>query len=85
MKRPSATRKPKTVRRMGKPARPSHIRKAEPIEVLTAAMAKTLALPIEPAWRAGVAFNLQLILAHAKRVDEFSPPDGTEPAPVFHA
>lgn len=52
---------------------------------LVAAGAKALALPIDPVWREGVAFNLRLILSHATQVDEFPLPDETEPAPVFRA
>ncbi|HWZ09736.1 MAG TPA: DUF4089 domain-containing protein [Xanthobacteraceae bacterium] len=42
-------------------------------------------MPIDPAWRGGVRFNLQLLLMVAARVDEFPLPDDAEPAPVFHA
>jgi hypothetical protein len=42
-------------------------------------------LPIDPAWRAGVKLNLQLIFRYAALVDEFALPDETEPAPVFRA
>jgi len=40
---------------------------------------------LNPAWRKGIAFNLRLILRHAKLVDEFPLPDHIEPAPVFYA
>ncbi len=59
--------------------------KADAIDTLIAASAQALALPIDPAWQPGVRFNLQLILAHAARVDEFPLADDSEPAPVFHA
>jgi hypothetical protein len=52
---------------------------------LVAAGAQALKLPIDPAWRANVRFNLQLLLTHAGRIDAFAPPDDTEPAPVFRA
>ena len=49
---------------------------------LVAASARALGLPLDPAWHAGVATNLQLILRHAALVDEFVLPDEAEPAPV---
>ncbi|MGA8650740.1 MAG: DUF4089 domain-containing protein [Xanthobacteraceae bacterium] len=52
---------------------------------LAAAGAKALALPVEPAWHAAIAFNLQLLFKHAARVDAFPLLDETEPAPVFRA
>lgn len=52
---------------------------------LLAAGMRALDLPLDPAWRAGVAFNLRLILQLAARVDEFALADDVEPAPVFHA
>jgi hypothetical protein len=55
------------------------------IEALVEAGAAALGLPVDPAWHAGVAFNLQLILRHAALVDEFPLPDDAEPAPVYHA
>ena len=77
--------KPKTARKPKSPARPLRGKKADPIDTLIAASAQALALPIDPAWHASIRFNLQLILAHAARVDEFLLPDETEPAPVFRA
>jgi len=59
--------------------------KAELMAELVAANARALGLTLEPAWRGGVAFNLQLILRHAALVEAFVLPDDTEPAPVFHA
>jgi hypothetical protein len=50
-----------------------------------AAYAEALALPLDPAWKAGVKLNLQSLLVHARLVDEFTLPDATEPAPVFRA
>jgi hypothetical protein len=55
------------------------------METLLAASAQALALPVDPAWRAGVKHNLQLILRYAALVEEFALPDDTEPAPVFRA
>jgi hypothetical protein len=60
-------------------------KKPDAIAALVAASAQALALPLEPAWHVGVKFNLQLLLTHAARVDEFLLPDETEPAPVFRA
>jgi hypothetical protein len=54
-------------------------------DALVAASARALGLTIDPAWLAGVKFNLQLIFRHAALVDEFVLPDDAEPAPVFHA
>jgi Protein of unknown function (DUF4089) len=55
------------------------------IESLMTGSAQALGLPIDPAWRDSVKFNLRLVLDHAARVEAFSLPDDTEPAPVFHA
>jgi Protein of unknown function (DUF4089) len=91
--------KPATRRRRGKTAAatksvanprrktraPAAAKRANVIETLAAANAHALALAIEPAWRAGVQRNLQLLLAHAMLVDQFSLPDEIEPAPVFRA
>ena len=55
------------------------------IDALVAANAQALSLRINPAWRASVKRNLQLILQHAELVDQFSLPDDVEPAPVFRA
>ena len=60
-------------------------KKPDAIAALVAASAQALALPLEPAWHVGVKFNLQLLLTHAARVDEFLLPGETEPAPVFRA
>ena len=69
------------------PRRASSAKRGEPdpIDALVTAAAQALALPIDPAWRGGIRFNLQLVLTQAARVDEFALPDDTEPAPVFHA
>jgi Protein of unknown function (DUF4089) len=82
-------RKSKTLRKARSPVRLAGSAKrsgqADAIDALVTAGAQALALPIDPAWRGGIKFNLQLILAIAGRVDEFPLPDDTEPAPVFHA
>lgn len=54
-------------------------------DALVAAGTQALALPIDAAWHAGVAFNLQLLYRHAALIDAFPLPDETEPAPVFRA
>jgi hypothetical protein len=53
--------------------------------MLVSAGAQTLALPVDPAWAAGIRFNLQLLFRHAALIDEFSLPNDSEPAPVFRA
>ena len=53
--------------------------------MLAAAGVKALALPIEPAWQAGITFNLQLLFNHAALIDGFTLPDESEPGPVFRA
>ncbi len=58
---------------------------ADAVDGLVAASAQALGLNIDPAWRGGVKFNLQLILRIGALVDEFPLPDDAEPAPVFHA
>lgn len=55
------------------------------IDDYIAAVAKSLALPIEDAWRPAVRANLEVSLRLAKLVDEFPLPDETEPASVFVA
>jgi Protein of unknown function (DUF4089) len=40
---------------------------------------------MDQAWKAGVTFNLKLIMRHAALVNEFTLPDEAEPAPVFRA
>ena len=81
-------RRSNTVRKARSPARSaSSAKRGKPdaIDALVTAAAQALALPIDPAWRGGIRFNLQLLLTLAARVDEFPLPDDTEPAPVFHA
>ena len=85
MPRKSASRKAKVGRKARKPARPSRAKQADPIETLATAGAQALALPIDPAWRGAVKFNLKLLVQHAARIDAFALADETEPAPVFRA
>ena len=57
----------------------------EPIDTMVTASAEALGLAIDPAWQKDVVFNLQLIMQHGARVDEFALPDEAEPAPVYRA
>jgi hypothetical protein len=87
--------KPNVVRATpgGKPAaKSSRPRSAPPkteqkdfLDALVDASAHALGLAIDPAWRASVKINLQLILDHAARVEASALADDAEPAPVFHA
>jgi hypothetical protein len=58
---------------------------SDPLDAMIDAGARALDLPLDPAWRAAVRFNLELAVRHALRVAEFTLPDDCEPAPVFHA
>lgn len=84
-------RKPKPVRAktIGKSRSKAYARiqakASDGVEALVEASAQALGFSLDPAWREGIAFNLRLILRHAKRVDEFALPDDAEPASVFHA
>ena len=49
------------------------------------AAAQALALPVEPAWRPAVRFNLEVTLYAAGLFADFPLPDDAEPAPVFAA
>ena len=76
----------KTSRNTSRTSRTSAVAKRpDVIDTLVAASAEALSLPIDPAWRASVKRNLQVILKHAALVDQFSLPDDVEPAPVFRA
>ena len=55
------------------------------IDTLVATSAQALGISLDPSWREAIAFNLRLILHHAKLVDEFPLADDFEPAPVFYA
>ena len=85
MTRKPLIRKAKSARRARPPARPVRGRKPDDVSALAAAGLKALALPAEPAWHAGIAFNLQLLFRHAALIDAFTLPDESEPAPVFRA
>ena len=49
------------------------------------AAAQTLALPVEPAWRPAIRFNLEVTLYAAGLFADFPLPDDAEPAPIFVA
>jgi Protein of unknown function (DUF4089) len=85
MTRKAKARKSPTTRRLRTLAPSARRRKPDALASLVASGAQALALPIEPAWQAGVKLNLQLLFIHAGLVDEFPLPDETEPAPVFRA
>jgi Protein of unknown function (DUF4089) len=85
MTRKPLSRKTKSARRARPPARPLRSRNPDELSALAAAGVKALALPIEPAWHAGITFNLQLLFKHAALIDGFALPDESEPAPVFRA
>jgi len=75
----------RTARKARAPERRRQASKADTLDALIAASALTLGLAIDPAWEKSIRFNLELILRHAARVDEFPLPDEIEPASVFHA
>ena len=75
----------RAIKRGGKPQATSGAPNYHGIESLMMAQAEALRLTIDPAWRDGVKFHLQLVLSHAARVDEFALPDEAEPAAVFRA
>ena len=85
MMRRLKARKRKIARRTRTPIRPVRTRRPGTAATLVAASAQALALSIDPAWRAGVTLNLQLLFKHAALVNEFPLPDEIEPAPVFRA
>ena len=77
--------KRKMVRARNKTRRKAGASQHDAFDSLVTAGAQALGLTLDPAWHAGVAFNLQLILRHAALVEGFPLPDDAEPAPVFHA
>jgi hypothetical protein len=58
---------------------------ANPLEMIVAANAASLGIPIENAWRDSVVSNLGLIMRHAALVDGLALSDEAEPAPVYRA
>lgn len=85
MRRKPVTGKAKTARTARRPAPPKRTEQPNALEVLAAASAEALGLPVEATWQGEVKRNLQLLLKHAALVDEFSLSDESEPAPVFRA
>jgi hypothetical protein len=59
--------------------------KSVDFDVFIDASTQALGLPLDPAWKDAVRGNLQVIFAHAAKVNDFSLPDEAEPAPVFKA
>ena len=55
------------------------------LKAYIAAAAEALALPVEPAWEASIAANLNTTLRMAQLVADFQLPDEAEPAPIFEA
>ncbi len=55
------------------------------LDTMIDSCAQALGLPLDPAWRAAVRFNLDVSLKQAKLIAEFELPDDAEPAPVFKA
>lgn len=58
---------------------------SDPLDDYIDAVSTALALPVEPAWKPAVRFNLEVTLRLARLVDQFPLPDATEPASVFTA
>jgi hypothetical protein len=82
----SKRRRAKATRKLrSRPPRRISSRHPHGIDRLVEASAQALGIPLERGWTEGVAFNLRLILRHAKLVDEFPIADDIEPAPVFYA
>jgi hypothetical protein len=70
--------------------KPSHTSCANPmsaenLDALITASARTLDLPVDPAWRPAIRFNLEVTFRFAALVAAFPLPDDAEPAPVFRA
>jgi len=83
--RNSERRHAKPTGKSPKPSRRISGRHPDNIDWLVEASAQALLIPLERGWTEGVAFNLRLILRHAKLIDEFPLADDIEPAPVFYA
>jgi hypothetical protein len=83
------TSKSSRAKRIGEsPSRPSaRISSSRPdhIGTLVAANAQALGISLDPRWHEAIAFNLRLILLHAKLLDEFALANDIEPASVFYA
>jgi hypothetical protein len=55
------------------------------LDAFVDAVAASLSLPIEEAWKPAIRANLEVTLRLAKLVDEFPLPDEIEPAAVYEA
>jgi len=55
------------------------------LDTLIDASARSLGLPLQPAWKPAVKANLEVTLKFANLVAQFELPDEAEPAPVFRA
>lgn len=53
------------------------------LDEFTAASARVLALPVDPAWYPAIRFNLEVTFRLAALVADHPLPDDSEPAPVF--
>ena len=49
------------------------------------AVAASLSLKIDDAWKSGIRANLDVTMRMAQLVDEFPLPDETEPAEIYEA
>ena len=58
---------------------------ADPLDDYIDAVAVTLALTVEEAWRPAIKANLVVSLRLARLVDDFALSDESEPAPIFAA
>lgn len=57
----------------------------DPLNDLIDAMARMLALPLDPAWKPDVRANLEVTFKQAALVAEFELPDDAEPVSIFKA
>ena len=57
----------------------------DPLDDYIDAVAKTLALPINAAWKPAIRANLDVTLEMARMVQEFPLPDEIEPASIYEA
>jgi hypothetical protein len=58
---------------------------ADDLDLMIAASARALELPVDPAWHPAIRFNLEVTFRLAALVADFALPDDAEPAPVFRA
>jgi hypothetical protein len=57
----------------------------DPLNDLIDAMARMLALPLDPAWKPAVRANLEVTFKQAALFAEFELPDDAEPVSIFKA